>query len=233
MTFMELFNIIKRRLGIPYTFFEITYEDFVSIVKDKTFRLISQNIPARKYIPINADRDRLPGVKGTYKLNYDGEIVSIVEVRVSNLDLALNYPMSIMNSDMETTTESVAQVMGAIPNIQTSGAAHYTWTYMPPNLIKIIPATFGFQVGYALIEVKHEDLSTIPGTFGHDIIELVLADVYDTLADIRSKYQQVSSPFGDIQLNADTLRSQAENLRSRIYEKLASIPPNAIVVGVS
>jgi len=230
MTFMELYNIIKRRLGIPYNFFELSYEDFVDIVKNKTFRFISQYIPARKYIPFNADDARLDGVQGVYKIPYDGEIISVIEIYTSNLDLAVGYPMAIMNTDMNSTIQTAADVMQAIPNILSSAAVYKTWEFIPPNQLKIFPATFGFSICVVYAEVKHEDLSTIPATFGHDFIELVLSDVYDTLADVRSKYQQISSPFGDIQLNPDSLRTQAENLRAKVYERLVSLPPNAIVV---
>jgi hypothetical protein len=232
MTFIELYNIVKRRLGIPYTFFEISYEDFVNIVKDKTLRLISQYVPKRIYVPFKAKDARVEGTKGVYKIPYDGEIVSIIDLYVSNLDLAIGYPMPIMQTSIEESTNVVTDILQAIPNLLTSSIVYKTWEFLPPNMIKIFPAGFGFEVGVVYMEVLHEDLSSVPGTFAHDLIDLVLADVYDTLGDLRSKYQQVNSPFGDIQLNADTLISKAENLRSKVYERLVSLPPNTIVAGI-
>jgi len=233
MTFLQLFNLVKRRLGVPYTFFELDYEDVVAIVKEKTFRFISQWVPARGYLLMEAKKARVEGLKGDYILPTEDDIVSVIDLHPSNSDLVVNYPLTPINSGFSDVTQMVTQNMEAIPNMMTSSALHYTWEFLSPNRIKIFPADFGFEIMIVYYEYIHNSLETIPNTFGGDFIDLVLADVYDTLADIRSKYQQISTPFGDIQLNADTLRSQGENLRSRVYERLQSIPPNVVVKGIN
>ena len=232
MTNLQLFNAIKRRLGVPYTFFELDFQDVVAILHEKTFRYFSQWIPARAYVTINAKTARVEGLKGTYTIPTDKDIVTIIDIYPSNSDLVVNYPLTPINSNFEQSTQMVVQNLEAIPNLETSSALHYTWEFMLPNMIKMFPDSFGFQMMVVHFEYVHDSLETIPNTFGGDFFNLILADIYDTLADIRGKYQQVSTPFGDIQLNSDTLRSQAENLRSSIYERLQSIPPNVIVKGI-
>ena len=232
MTNLQLFNAIKRRLGVPYTFFELDFQDVVAILHEKTFRYFSQWIPARGYATINAKTARVEGLKGTYKIPTESDIVSVIDIYPSNSDLVVNYPLTPINSGFEQSTQMVVKTLEAIPNLETSSALHYTWEFMLPNMIKLFPDSFGFQAMVVYFEYVHESLETIPNTFGGDFFNLILADIYDTLADIRGKYQQISTPFGDIQLNSDTLRSQAENLRSSVYERLQSIPPNIIVKGI-
>jgi len=231
ITSLQFWNLIKRRFGIPYTFFELSYDEVMQIVKEKTMRLFSQYVPRRVYVPFKANEARIQDGVGEYRIPYDGEIISVIDFYTGNNDVIVGYPISIISTEISDSTDTFVQMMQSMPNINASSAVFKTWEFLEPNIIKVIPGSFGFDIGLVYMEVLHKDLSTIPGRFAHDFIDLALADIYDTLADIRSKYQQIMSPFGDIQLNPDIMRSQAENLRAKVYERLISLPPNVIVKG--
>ena len=49
------------------------------------------------------------------------------------------------------------------------------------------------------------------------------------LGIIRSRYTEMQTPFGTINLGADTLLNQAESMRSKIIEEFMTLPPNVIV----
>jgi len=46
--------------------------------------------------------------------------------------------------------------------------------------------------------------------------------------NIRNKYQTITTPFGDIPLNAD-IRDRAETLEQNVIAKLESLPPNILI----
>jgi hypothetical protein len=106
----------------------------------------------------------------------------------------------------------------------------HVWEFIPPNRLHIYPSRLigmNFLVRYE--KVHPGDFSTIPVRFESSFRNLALATVLDNIAGIRSKYQTVATPFGEISLNVEDLRTRAESLRTAELERLKSLPPNTIV----
>jgi hypothetical protein len=105
------------------------------------------------------------------------------------------------------------------------------YEYLPPNTI-----LFGHSISEGIIlelHVYHVKLETIKrdiytNLFRHmavkSIIEMIIAN--------RSKFQQLSSPFGEIGLNIEFLERKAEKLEQKIEEFQSWMPPNKMAAWI-
>ena len=50
LTDMEYWNIVKKNFGIPYTFFELSYDQVIEYSKMYSLRGISKRLPHSIYI---------------------------------------------------------------------------------------------------------------------------------------------------------------------------------------
>lgn len=106
----------------------------------------------------------------------------------------------------------------------------YTYKFITPNVIEIPnevkPDTFVVEY-----ERMHPpDLSKIPLSMQQRFKELCCADAMLWLGGIRSMYQNMQTPFGEIPLNADALLSRGEDLKQKVLDEIKedSRPPIVI-----
>ena len=227
LTDMDYWNLVKQNFGIPYTFFELSYEDVIEYMREYSMRFISQYVPHRIWVTFNI-KDQYDPNTGLVNIPYDGEILSVVDVVSSNSDIVAGYPINPIISDAKSAIQYVSDVTMAKPNIALSSAISYTFEFVEPNQLRIYPIQ---NVTIVTIElaVTHTSLDTIPARFGRDFIDYAIADLKENLANIRSKYSEYTTPFGNINLDTDSLRNAAETTKSRIQEKFQTLPPNKLV----
>ena len=230
MSEFEYWNTVKRIFGIPYTFFELTFDQVIDHLKTVTLPLVSQTIPFTDYVYISPKTDILERgeQQSVLKINYDGEIHSVVNVYTSNLDIVAGFPINPIISDTNSAIDYSMDITKAKPNMQLSSAIYFTWEFIEPNLLKLFPPASTDNI---IIEIRanHKSLETVPSRFRRDVIDLAIADLKDLLGNIRSRYTEYATPFGTINLNADALKNEAETTRSRIIEKFNQMPPNKLV----
>jgi hypothetical protein len=104
-----------------------------------------------------------------------------------------------------------------------------TFMFIPPNELLI---DMSLQGKTMIIEVAaiHDDLSTIPSDIYFEIFkEMCLAEILDTVAAMRKKYRNITTPFGSIELNWEELQTRADTLKTVIQEKLESLPPDVLL----
>jgi hypothetical protein len=103
-----------------------------------------------------------------------------------------------------------------------------TFDFIPPNLLRVIPTPKDTET--LIYETYHlSDFSSIPPEFESQFLDLAYADVAIAIGKLRKYYTNVQTPFGEIQLNADELISDAKELRQSIIEFLQGANPSVIV----
>ncbi|MGB4206062.1 MAG: hypothetical protein WBJ84_10655, partial [Bacteroidales bacterium] len=79
------------------------------------------------------------------------------------------------------------------------------------------------------------DLRRIPNALKSEFMDLALAEIKVIIGSIRNMYGQgqISTPFGEINLNGDMLKQEGDDLKREILEKLEehSLPPVVIDIG--
>ncbi len=106
-----------------------------------------------------------------------------------------------------------------------------TYHYINPNIVEVLDSNDlafadNFVVEYE--RMQPHDLSKIPIAMSMLFMDLALAHVMIKLGSLRSHYGdgRITTPFGEIPLNGDTLKQEGNDLRRECVERLIeeSIP---------
>ncbi len=233
LTSVKLWNIIKQRFGVPYTFFELDAHEAIQYIRDYTIPMFSQYVPAKTYITMDSSNIVDTGQSSVFVMQYDGSIVTVVDVISDQSQVITGHPVSpVAPSDV---THMVTQIQDSNIRQKMSTTLNFTWEFLPPNQLKLFPPSIMLGATYFIVEAEvfhKDDFSTIPSRFEAWFIDLAVASIMEVLANIRQKYANGSyqTPFGTIDLSPDTLLSQSEQIKSRVLEKLETLPPNTVLV---
>jgi hypothetical protein len=120
-------------------------------------------------------------------------------------------------------------MMNTYSDAQRSMMVVPTFRFIAPKEI-LFDVTMGGRQFIVECKCVHDDLSTIPSDIYHEIFkEMALAEIIDTIVQMRKKYRTMSTPFGEIQMNWEDLQQRYDQLKSTVQEKLDSLPPDRLI----
>jgi len=229
LTNLKLWRIIMRHFGVPYNYFELTYQDVIDYIYTVTIPDFSRYVPY--YVMLQAVRIS-PNV---YQLQLDDwiEVLGIIEVIPSSTLALLKRPFLPIISTYDSAIRFALKTQNANLLRNLSSYVNINWRWIYPDKIRVVPDIQNYSSGNASLIVEavivHPSVETIPAKFRREFIQLCIADIKQLLGDIRSRYTEYQTPFGTINLNADVLKSEAEQLRQNVIEKLSTLPPYKMV----
>jgi len=234
----SLFRYIKSKLGSPINLLELSDKDIYDIVVEDVLPPLSQYIGQPLWIRLDKSNLKANTVEGETLLTAeryiipvpdDYVIVDVQEVYWNNVGIGgsdlemgstVGYGMSNpMDTAMASYYNDIVKSMEVVPTFQ----------YIPPKELLIDVSLRSKSI---IIECKaeHSDLSTIPSDFYYEFVrESALAHVYEAVANIRKKYKQLNTPFGQIELNWEDLETKADRINQTIQEKLDALPPDRLI----
>jgi len=216
-------DYVKRNLGFPYNFIEITDEDILSYIRNYALREFSRYKPyvytyfITKDMKISDDTFRIP-------LEADHEILSIKKI-IPDMSAYMipGYQINPFPS-FDRMPEFHLKNMKAGTQY-TMSWYNFSFEFLPPDRIRIIPNMLdSFAVRANLIHLP--DFSTIPEDWSKIFLDLALANVLEYVASIRSQFQNFSTPFGEIPVSSENMLSRASDIRSRVIETLRGARPD-------
>lgn len=235
----NLLRYIKRKVGSPLNFLELSDEDIYDIVVEDVLPALSQYVgkPVWFFLGPQHLKPGTPSAIDCYTSERyiiptpkDMAIVEVVEIYWNQygmlgsdhgLGMAQGYISMLDPRDtvMANTFMDMVKSLDVVP----------TFRFIPPKEILFDTSLNGKNV---LIECKaeHSDLSTIPSDFYFEILKpKAHCEVLEALIGMRKKFKTIATPFGQIELNWEDLRSEADTIKSAIQEKLDSMPPEILV----
>jgi hypothetical protein len=105
--------------------------------------------------------------------------------------------------------------------------ARRTWEYFPPHFIE-----FDLRCKNALIvyNTAHDSVETIPPDLYTSIFKpMCSAYTKKWLANLRSKYESLATPMGEIRINWQKLDQEATTELEKVEQILNSLPPDIIL----
>lgn len=235
MTKNDVLDYVKSRLGAPYVPLEYSDEEILKVIQLKTIPLFSKYIPDKRIMAIDFDDPSIQTERNNVYILRDkdnAKILNVVDLipDIGNLVIA-GHPIIGLIAGNGYDVDQVANYLMRVNNSRTVmqfSQFDQTFQFMPPDRIQVLPKPTGIQA--CIYERQHlKDFSTIPAEFEHVFLDLCYADVALNLASIRKYYTNISTPFGEIQLNADALASEATEIRNGIIEQLSMANPSVIV----
>lgn len=224
-TYNSILGYIKRNLGAKVNLLEMTDDEIIDGIKEDVIPYFSQYIPDSKYVLIT-DANREPSQIGyglyryTIPLSPNTYVIDILDAyQLQSNSVMDDYGYLVINS---TDLIDVA-ISNKLQDIAKYLSTYQTWEFIPPNIIQFDLAIGpGSIVNYC---INHLDLDTIlPDYFETVFKPLCLAFVKKWLSALRSKYSNLSTPFGQIEMNWDKLDAEWKEEFTELEQKLLRSP---------
>jgi len=223
-TWNNILNYIKRNLGIPVNLLEMSDEEIIQGLKEDTIPYFSQFCPQKKNVII--DNRHLETRAGYDRYRYKIPM-EVNEYIIDVYDVYTSDEGSIAFDDYECEVISSSSLIDrVIGNNYMDIAGNFTvrqsWEFIPPDMITFDKPIKGAIVVY---NVPHDTLDTIaPDMYSLAFKPLCLGHVQKWLSAMRSKYESVATPFGDIKLNWQKLEQDAQTNIQIADQILSAIP---------
>jgi hypothetical protein len=228
-TWNDILKYIKLNLGAPLNKLEMSDDEIVNNLREQVLPFFSQYAPAKEFKIITND-NILSGDRGAplyrYRIPLSPEeyIVDVLNVYFTRNTSMIDTLTSIMSS-----TEEVLDtiIYNSYSDLVKSMQPVNTWEFLPPDIL-----IFDFEVSYGVLEYNtvHNDLSTIdPDKYHLMFKKLCLAQMKTWIASMRSKFQSLTTPFGPIDLNWESLKQEGMQEREEVLQLLNMIPPDYLI----
>lgn len=227
-------NYIKRNLGAPTTLLEMSDEDIVEGLEEDTLALVSQYSPFKKFTFID-ETDIVPMSKAgdpkwRYRMRVEANenIIDVYECMVATTSSSMLEEINELTIDMQSYYGTIDVVIqNAFVDASRSLGIRNTWEFLPPTDIM-----FDEKVPRCCIiyNVPHDSPKTMrPDVYNNMFKQLALGHVQRWLAAKRAMFENVSTPFGQINLNWNKLETDAQTNIQEATQKLELLPPDKLL----
>lgn len=214
---------VKANLGTKTSDLEITDDEFILYFKEITLPYFSQIIPLHAWSVITSSdliEESKFKSKYTYKLNNvdEYEVIDVASVYLGHPTAA--HVLSSINTRnpadivMANTLNDMVKFLGTVNDYE----------FIKPNYIRFTqrPGTDQF---IAELNIEHKDCITIPSDMYHKLFrQMCLVDALELILNNRNKFTNITTPFGEINLNFDYIQQKAADLRRQNEEMIDFLP---------
>lgn len=224
----DVLGYIKINLG-SLNKLEISDDDLIYNLKSQVLPFFSQYSGCKKFKAVN-DNNLIQSLTGQpmyqYRIPLDPEeyIINVINVYFSNTGNLLDLSTPFINSPESAMDALIAN--SYIDMIKSMQAAN-TWEFLPPDVL-----LFDFSVGFIILEYTtvHTDLKTIdPDKYQLIFKKLCLANVKIWISSNRSKFENLTTPFGALTLNWEAMKAEGQTEREECTQLLNILPPEMLL----
>ncbi len=226
----NILSYIKINLGVPINLLEISDEELIDNLRNHVLTLFSQYAPAKAFAfitesnRINSSTSgsprymyKIPVPEGTYIVDvleaYPTKEISIVDMYGGAL-ISAQAAMDLVISNT---------YIDAVRSLQTRN----TWEFLPPDIMIFDKETTACVVVY---NTPHTVLNTIrPDLYQKAFKPLCLGHTKLWIASMRSKFENLATPFGPLNLNYAELKTEGQTLIDNATAVLDTIPPDILI----
>ncbi len=227
-TWDNVLSFIKLNLGADVQKLEFSDDRIIAIIKEHSLMEFSMFESYTRYYKMTLNHMISESPFLIYEFGNDFPY-RILELK-RRIDQIFNY------GDMLTIPTSANLVDTLVRqnylDMSSITRADTCMAFDPPNRIRVIEPSINteYQREFIIeVGVAHESPLTIsPGVY--DLFrDMALGDIMIFLAKIRSKFNNFNTPFGAIQLDADQLLQEGNDIKARVISELKRNPPEQIL----
>lgn len=228
-TWNDVLEYVKINLGVPVNLLEISDDEIVGVLKRQVLPLFSQYTPRKKFGLIRP-QDKIHHKEGEPQWQYriplevDEYVIDIRDVYAGRHPEILD---TFANRALRSTDVMEVAMANTFSDIIRSMSTVQSWEFLPPDIL-----VFDKEFRYGVIEyfVVHPNPSTIePDKYHIYFKKLCLAQVKLWLAAMRSKFDQLTTPAAQLQLNWERLQSEGTEERREVLEGLNLLPTDFLI----
>jgi len=219
-------SYIKMQLGASVNQLEVDEYKIVDIINTITMPEFCQYF---KYVDrISYPSDQIVQIDNDYRLrfqiqNYDRQIYDIRHVYMPT-----NWMVAY--SVYNNTDAVSAAVSNYSYSIAESMTPLRTFQFFRPDIIELdIPIGYGAPDNFVVeMGVSFNNPNEIEPSMYSQFKKLAAADVIDYVISLRTKFQQLTTPQGTINMDLSRLEQKAERLRNEAIQKLENTQPEML-----
>lgn len=231
-TWNSILGYIKRELGTGVNLLEMSDEELIEGLDEDVLSLFSQYCPHKDYTFISLQHlipFKDPGhPQWMYLMPIeDGQhIIDIYEVMPNTSGLNLDeLGMDSIDYSKDSMIDLV--ISNAYIDAAQSLSTRNTWTFHPPKTIEMDKK---IDRGCVIYNTPHDTPKTVrPDLFNTTFKPLCLGNVQKWLAAKRAKFENVATPFGQINLNWQKLETDSQTNIQEAMQKLELVPPDKLI----
>ncbi len=224
----NVLDAVKTELGADVMKLEVTDQMIIKKLYEHVLPEFSTHSGYHCYYKMTQDHiiSEEPVIEYQFK-DFDHRIVGIKGKvdKSSYIDMQMNQ-LQHMSGDI--TEFLVRQNYLDMSNMVR---ADNTYRFVGPDKLQIVKAGLSYISDEFILELDciHSDPSTIDSTLYREFIDLSIAYCLNWIGKIRKKYNNVATPYGNIELNADDMINEARDLRRDTLEKLLRTPSDQLI----
>ena len=220
---------IKDTLALPFNKIELTDDKMWQYFVDFTIPEFSSYWPDKRMVGYNfSDTSNYAGVPNHYFFQ-DPEgcnVLGILEIIPSSDVISQKHPfIGILDFERSVPYVEQAEEAGLVYRF---GYYTFSFEFVFPNMIRISGSSPG---ACAIIydRVHPSDLYTINGHMEKHFLKFCLADIKIVLGNIRTKFQNLTTPYGEIPINPG-IKDEGMTEKREVIEILETKVPNLTIV---
>jgi len=224
----NVLDAVKTELGADVVKLEVTDQQIIKKIYDHVLPEFSSYSGLHKFYRMTyADIvSEEPVVKYKFK-DFDYRIVGIKGKidKASYIDMQMNQ-LQHMSGDI-----SDFLVRQNYLDMSNMVRADNTYRFVAPDELQVTRAGLSYIGDEFILELDciHNDPTTIDSTLYKEFVDLSVAYCLNWIGKIRKKFSSVTTPFGQIEMNADEMIQEARELKQRTLENLIRTPNDQIV----
>ncbi len=226
-------NYIKTKMGMPFVPLELIDEQILNWVRMETIPLFSWYLPYEASYTFNTSDPTVKTDKQTEFYISDPNGLPIIDIQRMFYNegnyLIMDHPIMGVLSSNDRELQNFLRRTEQFGNSWKYSQFRYWFEFIKPNRIRIMPRNLAghFTIQY---ETHHApDFSTIPVEQQELFLTMAWADTVLMLARIREQFPNIETPFGQVSLNAESLKSEAGASREWVISQLENSNPSITV----
>lgn len=230
-----LLKYIKRKVGAPLVHLEYSDNDIYEIVRDDVIPVISQFVGKPIWLEVSIT-DKLATTRddnniimpNTFQIPIPDNVIltEVHEVYYSDRQWGIMGSFRELIGVIDPRNIAISNTfVDMIESLDTVQA----FRFIRPDKLVFEERIKGERF-VCECRAVHKDLSTIPSDVFEEFVKpMSRKEVLEDLVAIRSKYEQLNTPLGEIRVNWNKLEQDASRLEQEINEKLDSMPPDHLI----
>ena len=227
-TWQAVLMRIHDELGSGNTKLEVTDREIIETIQMQVMPIFSSYSDNSRFYKMTQSHMISSDPVNQYKFGDDLDY-GIAEIKAIIMDQSTNRLDLQFMQDSYDNTGDITDFLVRQNYLQMSEMtiAPNTWKFVRPDVIQIRKGASnysedkGFIVEYGAV---HKSPETIDSGMWQEFLDLALAYIMVKVGKIRKKFDNFTTPFGQVMLNADELIQEGNLLKQNVLDRLNRTP---------